>query len=826
VDETTGALTSLPNFPLLTGGNGKSNGLSSELLTIDRKNLRLFAINDDSNTVSAFTIDPATGALTALPFSPINLPTPHTTINTGAHWSTVAVRPSGFDSLLVVGDIGGAGGQLASFRITTVTATPGPGSPFRTLEANPLSTVFSRDGLFVYTGGGSSSKIAGFRVISANGDLAPVGPELDAVQSNPAAYVTDATGRLFATSRPFSNLLVFTIASNGRLIATPFNSSSPRSGAGFAAQGVLHPDGFYMVSGRSSTDKVSVHKINGAGSATTLTAVGAFSSGGTAINLLALNQSGKFLFAGNTNTHNLTTFAVDGAGALAIRVTQPANTLCVLGTPCGLMGLNGIAYLPPRTTTMTIDAPAITCGADATVVVNVNSPAGNPTGDVLLTVDGGAPMTRPLIGDPSATFTIPAPTVGTHSLVATFAAQNGFASISATGTLVVNVATTSLTMSAPEIFFGQNGTVIVKVSSPAGNPAGNVALTVDGGLRSAQFFTQALSAGSATFTIPAPTVGGHSLLATFAAQGCFESKSDTGTLVVKVAPTRMGINAPEIIFGLNGIVTVKVISGFATPSGNVSLTVDGGPAVTKTLVGGLAVFKIPVPAVGIHPLAANFPAQGGFGAKSTTGKLTVKKAKTTITKISAPSVTIAGPPVGQTAPVTVTVTPLLFSETPPSGNVSLKLDFAAAMTQPLSGGSVTFNLVMPPAGIHFLKATFLGEPGVYAPSTSPNTLFIVRGAGQRVTTATIKASAITLGQNGSVSVKVSSAAGVPSGNVSLTMEHGAAMTKNLVAGSATFIINKPTAGIKSLEASFNGSVGFAPSKAIGTLVVNKQTVKP
>ena len=72
VNETTGVLTPLSGFPLTTGGNGA--GLStSEQLAIDLVNQRLYAINDGSDTVSAYSINPTTGTLAPLPFSPIAL---------------------------------------------------------------------------------------------------------------------------------------------------------------------------------------------------------------------------------------------------------------------------------------------------------------------------------------------------------------------------------------------------------------------------------------------------------------------------------------------------------------------------------------------------------------------------------------------------------------------------------------------------------------------------------------------------------------------------------------------------------------------------------
>src|SRR5688500_15617035 len=65
VNETTGGLTLLPGFPV-NPGNGGINSIVSERMVADRANHRLYVINDSSDTVSAYSIDPATGAITAL----------------------------------------------------------------------------------------------------------------------------------------------------------------------------------------------------------------------------------------------------------------------------------------------------------------------------------------------------------------------------------------------------------------------------------------------------------------------------------------------------------------------------------------------------------------------------------------------------------------------------------------------------------------------------------------------------------------------------------------------------------------------------------------
>src|SRR5262245_12698326 len=71
--EPTGGLIPLPGFPKPGGGNGRSVKGTAEQLRYDPATSRLYAINTGSRTLSVFAVDRTTGALTALPFSPISL---------------------------------------------------------------------------------------------------------------------------------------------------------------------------------------------------------------------------------------------------------------------------------------------------------------------------------------------------------------------------------------------------------------------------------------------------------------------------------------------------------------------------------------------------------------------------------------------------------------------------------------------------------------------------------------------------------------------------------------------------------------------------------
>lgn len=326
VNETTGALVALAGFPIATGGNG-AGFTSSELITIDRANRRLYVLNDGSDTVSAYSINQTTGALAALPFSPINIG--------GESWQTIAVHPSG--SPLIVGN---DTSQVRSYTITATTATAA-GSPFSTGMALPFSSVFSRDDSYFYTCGIGNNVFAGFSVNPTNGVLtALAGLFFNSGASIPVGYATGSQGRFFAADFNSNQVRAFTTASG---IPTAVTGNPFVSGLTSAVDGVLSPnENFYYVADRDG-NRVGAYQIAGSGASTTLTAVSGspFASGGTFTHALVFNTSGSFLFAANGNSRNITTYSANRTtGVLTFNNVQAANTLGTAGR------LTGIDYLP------------------------------------------------------------------------------------------------------------------------------------------------------------------------------------------------------------------------------------------------------------------------------------------------------------------------------------------------------------------------------------------------------------------------------------------------------------------------------------------------
>ena len=140
--------------------------------------------------------------------------------------------------------------------------------------------------------------------------------------------------------------------------------------------------------------------------------------------------------------------------------------------------------------------------------VSVSSTAGTPTGNVSMAIDNNPAVSQALVNG-STVFAIPLLSVGTHTVVVSYAAQGIFGGTSANGPLVVNPAITSINFSTSPMSFNSNGSVAVTVASAAGTPPGNVSLTVDNGAP----LSQSLLNGATTFTLAPLPVGSRTVTA-------------------------------------------------------------------------------------------------------------------------------------------------------------------------------------------------------------------------------------------------------------------------------------------------------------------------
>ena len=154
VNSATGALTAVPGSPFAAGTDPKAMALYGSGA--------LYVANARSNNISAYSIDQGTGALA--PLSP-----GASTIATGNSPTSVVVVPGA--SVVYVANHGGSN-NISAF---STDLTPVPGSPFPA-GGNPLGLAVGGGGKFLYTANpdAKNPSISGLRIDPTTGVLSPL----------------------------------------------------------------------------------------------------------------------------------------------------------------------------------------------------------------------------------------------------------------------------------------------------------------------------------------------------------------------------------------------------------------------------------------------------------------------------------------------------------------------------------------------------------------------------------------------------------------------------------------------------------------------------
>jgi hypothetical protein len=111
----------------------------------------------------------------------------------------------------------------------------------------------------------------------------------------------------------------------------------------------------------------------------------------------------------------------------------------------------------------------------------------------------------------------------------------------------------------------------------------------------------------------------------------------TGAVAIEdlfLTNSNTSISAPSITYGSSGSVTVTVSSSAGTPTGNVSLSVDGGRPTLQPLSGGSSIFTLPGLNATTHSLIAIYLPQGNLAASIQTGSLIVNPAALSATGVN------------------------------------------------------------------------------------------------------------------------------------------------------------------------------------------------
>ena len=283
---------------------------------------------------------------------------------------------------------------------------------------------------------------------------------------------------------------------------------------------------------------------------------------------------------------------------------------------------------------------------------------------------------------------------------------------------------------------------------------------------------------------------------------------------VTQAQPGLAIGAAPVTYGVGASVTVTVVTSLATiPTGTVTLTVDSGTGVTKTLSGGAATFRLGVLAAGIHPLSASYSGDTDYQAISAAQGTALLDDPTLV--VSKAATTVALDVTGQTVTATVSVTPP--GAGTPTGSVQFQRGTTVLGTVPLSGLTASLPNVAPGA----VTAFYSGDADFNGSTASVGYV-----AGSSLTVAS-SANPSTLGQSVTFTASVSSV-GAPSGSPTGTVQFldGAKSLAGVTLsnGQATYTTAMLSGGPHTIVAQYSGDSIYPAAQASYSQTVSAVTI--
>jgi YVTN family beta-propeller protein len=198
VDSSTGALSLLAGSPYTTGDNPSS-------VTVDPTGQFLYNANLNSDNVSAFSINAVTGALSSIG-----------TFTTGDAPNSIVVDPSG--RYVYVANNSLFSNSISAFAIDPLTGALSEvaGSPFSALSG-PIAVSADPLGEYIYVANRSLQKVTPYAITQSTGAL--TSGTAVATELNPQAITVDPSGRyVYATNSSSNSVSSYTIdAATGEL---------------------------------------------------------------------------------------------------------------------------------------------------------------------------------------------------------------------------------------------------------------------------------------------------------------------------------------------------------------------------------------------------------------------------------------------------------------------------------------------------------------------------------------------------------------------------------------------------------------------------------
>jgi 6-phosphogluconolactonase len=293
-----------PGWQVITAGGKR-------LYTVGTKGERRTSI------VASYSIDPATGALTALNEQPSKgKDTTHIDIDSAGSCAVVANYGSGDVSVLPINADGTLGAVSAVIKHTGSSINPN-----RQKHPFPHSCNFDPTGNFVLVPDLGVDKVYIYKFDAAQRALTEASPPTVAVApgSGPRHLSFHPNGKFaYLVNEMGGTVIAYAWdAAQGQLLPLQTVSTLPPGyhGVNTSAEVRIHPNGRFLYASNRGPDDLAIFEINPA--AGTLTSVGYQSTQGKGPRDFRIDPTGQFLFAANQDSDTVVIFRINAdTGAL------------------------------------------------------------------------------------------------------------------------------------------------------------------------------------------------------------------------------------------------------------------------------------------------------------------------------------------------------------------------------------------------------------------------------------------------------------------------------------------------------------------------------
>lgn len=323
-DEATGALRE---------AGGVSGESSPSFQVIGRTRLCLYTVNevDKSGAVSAYSIDPQTGALTFINRQSSGGPGPcHLTTDRTDRYLLVANYSGGSVAMLPIRDDGGLEPASDFHQHEGSSVNPG-----RQKEPHAHSINVDPQNRFAFAADLGIDKIVIYRLDLENGKLIPTGKDASVAPGAGSRHFTfDPAGRFAYVINELDNTVTAFAydADQGTLDEIQVISTLPDdfTGTSYCAEVVMAPSGKFLYGSNRGHESIAIFAVDS--ETGKLSTVGYESVQGKNPRNFILDSTGTYLLAANQDTGNVVSFRVNPeSGELTAtgHVTQVAKPVCI-----------------------------------------------------------------------------------------------------------------------------------------------------------------------------------------------------------------------------------------------------------------------------------------------------------------------------------------------------------------------------------------------------------------------------------------------------------------------------------------------------------------